>query len=205
MTVSEIMRGIRYKQKDNNEVLYSDYDILQAINEALRYINQTYAMKNSDFLEKMQPYRIREMNAEIDEWNEANPGDQKEYVDFREGVDLPEDFLTVASIRNTFGKPLKPCPADVPPRPWEYKIVGNKLYLPGDADMLYRYVLGEVTSDDAIGLPRIFYDLIVKVAGMILANAPDTDVLMQEINTLVVNLVPARRYSHLEMPMPWRI
>lgn len=205
MTVDEILRGIRYKQKDNNEVLYSDYDVLNAINEAIRYINQSYAMKNSDFLEKIQPYHIADMNRDVADWNKEHPDDPKDPVDFSKGVDLPDDFLTVVSIRDTLGHVLKPCPADLTPRWHQYKIVGNKLYLSRDANLLYRYVLGEVTIDDTIDLPRIFYDPLVKVAGMILANQPDTDVMMQEINTIVDALIPARRYAHLDPPMPWRI
>ena len=202
MTVDEIIRGVRFKQKDNNEVNFSDYDILGSLNEALRYINQTNAMRNSDFLEKMKFYRLREINEEIDKENEESE-EKKPHLTYRDGFELPEDFLTVVSIRDTFGHPLSPCPADLPPRHHQYKVVGNKLYVHGDADMMYRYVLGEVRMGDTIDLPRIFYDPIVKVTGMVLNNSPDTDVMMNEINTIVTNLIPARRYSHLDMPMPW--
>lgn len=210
MTVEEIIRGVRFKQKDNNEVNFSDYDILGSLNEALRYINQTYSMRNSDFLEKMKFYRLREANEEIDRWNEENAkpeGEEepKPHITYRDGFDLPEDFLTVVSLRDVHGHPLHPCPADVPPRHNQYKIVGNKLYLHHDADMLYRYVLSEVKMDGEIDLPRIFYDPIVKVTGMVLNNSPDTDVMMNEINTIVTNLIPARRYAHLDPPMPWKL
>lgn len=47
ITAAELKRLVRYKAGDNNEVKYSDYDVLQAINEVLRYINQYYI--NSDF------------------------------------------------------------------------------------------------------------------------------------------------------------
>lgn len=205
LTVDEIIKGVRFKQKDNNKVKFSDYDIIGSLNEALRYLNQSYAMRNSDFLEKMKFYHKKDMNAEIDKWNEEHPGEQKEYVEFRKGVDLPEDFLTLVSLRNTFGHPLSPCPADVPPRHNQYKIIGTKLFLPCDADMLYRFVLPEVKAADSIDLPRIFYDPVVKITGMVLNNSPDTDVLMDEINTMVVNLVPARRYAHLQVPLPWKL
>ena len=36
-----VLRLVRYKQKDNNEIKFSDYDILNAMNEALRYIVQS--------------------------------------------------------------------------------------------------------------------------------------------------------------------
>lgn len=205
MTVDELVRGIRYKQKDNNEVLYSDYDVLNGLNEAIRYINQSYAMKNSDFLEKLVSYRIKDMNRDIEAWNEEHPDEPKEQVDYAKGIDLPDDFLSLVSLRNTHGHVLKPCAADQPARYWYYKILGNKLYLPCDADMVYRYVLEAVDMDGTVDLPRIFFDPIVKVTGMILANQPDTDVMMQEVNTIVEALIPSRRYVNLDPPMPWRI
>lgn len=205
ITVDEIIRGVRFKQKDNNEVNFSDYDILTSLNEALRYINQSYAMRNSDFLEKLKPYKIRDINKEIDEWNEEHPEEQKPHLRFEDGFDLPDDFLTIVNIRDTFGHPLSPCPADVPPRVHQYKIVGSKLYLHVDAVMLYRYVISDVKMDGEIELPRIFYDPIIKVTGMVLNNSPDTDVMMQEINTIVENLIPARRYANLDVPLPWKL
>ena len=77
ITAKSLKQLIRYKLGDNNEVQYSDYDILQAINEVLRYVNQYYI--NSDFLEKVQHYRQDEMNAEIDEYNASlstDPSDE---------------------------------------------------------------------------------------------------------------------------------
>lgn len=204
MKVEELINAIRYKQKDHNEVRFSDYDIIQSMNEALRYINQSNALKNSDFLENMAFYHLKEMNEEIDEWNAENPEeDQKEHVDFRKGVDLPDDFLSIVSIRDRFGHPLHPCPSGVRPRHHQYKIVGNKLYLHGDADLLYRYILPPVTMDGDIDLPRIFFDPIVKITGMILNQSPDSDVMMQEVNTIVDSLIPARRYFSIDPKLPF--
>ena len=70
INVTDIMQSVRYKQKDHNEVKFSDYDIIQSLNEALRYINRSYALKNSDFLEKVKEYRLDDINAEIDKENE---------------------------------------------------------------------------------------------------------------------------------------
>lgn len=124
----KILRLIRSKVKDNNEVTYSDYDVLDAMNECIRYINMDFAMKNSDFLERIKRYRQDEMNAQIAEQNkhvlteafkgtavigyaslgdinlgtksDINPEDVRliEPVSFSSGVDLPEDFLTLVSV-----------------------------------------------------------------------------------------------------------
>lgn len=205
MKVEDLVNAIRFKQKDHNEVRFSDYDVMQSLNEAIRYINQSNALRNSDFLENMAFYHLQEMNEEVEKWNEEHPEEPKEKVDFAKGVDLPEDFLMIVSIRDRHGHPLHPCPAGVPPRHHQYKIVGKKIYLHNDADMLYRYSVPAAKIDGEIDLPSIFFDPIVKVTGMILNQSPDSDVMMQEVNTIVESLIPARRYSNIDPPLPFYV
>lgn len=125
---SRILRMVRKKLNDNDEVKYSDYDVLDALNECIRYINVNYSMKNSDFLERINRYRQDEMNAQIAEQNkqilaeafkgtavigyaalgDINLGTKSsiapehvqliEPVSFSSGVDLPNDFLTLVSV-----------------------------------------------------------------------------------------------------------
>ena len=124
----KILRLIRNKVKDNNEVQYSDYDVLDAMNECIRYLNMNYALKNSDFLERVKKYRQDEMNAQIDEQNkqmiaeafkgtgvvgyvalgditlgkesniDINDVHMAEAVSFTRGVELPEDFVSLVSV-----------------------------------------------------------------------------------------------------------
>lgn len=205
ISVANLIQGVRYKQHDNNEVLYSDYDIIQSLNEALRYINYSYSLKNADFLEKVQEYHKADMDAEIDAWNEANPDDPKEYTDFSKGLDLPDDFLSIVSIKRTpDGYPLHPCPAQKVPSHREFKVVAGKLYVRGDVDLLYRYSLEAKTADDTVELPGIFYDLLVKMAGLILTGA-ETDVMRQAVDELVGELVPARRYANRQIHPVWKV
>ena len=60
ITVKNIIAEVRYKQQDNNEVRFSDYDIIQCLNEAIRYINRSFSLKNADFLETIKKYRLDE-------------------------------------------------------------------------------------------------------------------------------------------------
>ena len=81
--IKDLVYKIRYKVKDFNELVYSDFDVLEAINECIRYLNQDKAMKNSDFLEKIQHYVQEDMNAEVVAWNEAHPTEEpKPLYDF---------------------------------------------------------------------------------------------------------------------------
>jgi hypothetical protein len=250
--VSKILRMVRYKAKDNNEVRYSDYDIIQAVNETIRYMNQDLSLKNSDFLEKVKYYRQDEINAEIAEFNrvldervaateemqaqvdagiitqdqmDAALGDSaltqaqadelyKEAVKFdTTGVDLPEDFLGLVDIvRAKDAYHLSPIPAVEQFTPFSetyggYKIVGNKIYTRWDFDMLYRAELPQITDleNDTLELPVFFLDSIVKITIMVLANLPDTDVLMREVSRLCDSLVPRRRYNNIKIRMPWKV
>ena len=73
---SEVLRLVRFKNKDNDEVEYSDYDIKTCLNEALRYISQSQALQNSDFLTKSEVFDETALNADIQKKNEeiqSNP------------------------------------------------------------------------------------------------------------------------------------
>ena len=52
MEAIKVLRAVRQKEQDNDEVKYSDYDIVSAINEAIRYLNVSLVHKDSEFLRK---------------------------------------------------------------------------------------------------------------------------------------------------------
>ena len=214
ITAAELKRLVRYKAGDNNEVKYSDYDVLQAINEVLRYINQYYI--NSDFLEKIQHYRQDAMNKVIDEYNDSikpDPDDEtiaiepKAHIDMRyTGVDLPDDFLTLVRIVDGHGHDLHTCDAIRPPRWDEYKILQNKLYTGvKDVDMLYNAAFLSVDSleDSKIELPRVFLDAMCKLVVMVLTQQPDGDTMQQAVEDILSHVVPMRKYTNVEKRMPF--
>lgn len=202
--VKELINLIRYKLKDSNAITYSDYDIMQGINECIRYINQYYL--NTDFLEKIKHYRQDDINAAIDEANKTNDT-VVEHVHFRDtGVDLPDDFISLVRIvRQWDGKDLAPCPAIKPPRFDEYKVLGNKIYAGvKDFDMLYVAAIASVSDAEGnIELPATFKDAIVKITNMILANNPDTDTMSSAVQDILASIVPLRRYSNAKKRMPF--
>lgn len=202
--VKELINLIRYKLKDNNAITYSDYDIMQGLNECIRYINQYYL--NTDFLEKIKHYRQDDINAAIDEANKTNDT-AVEHVHFRDtGVDLPDDFISLVRIvRQWDGEDLAPCPAIKLPRFDEYKVLGNKIYAGvKDFDMLYVAAIASVTdADGSIELPVTFKDALVKITNMILANNPDTDTMSSAVQDILSSIVPLRRYSNAKKRMPF--
>ena len=217
INVEKLVYRIRYKAKDMDAVLYSDYDVLEAINECIRYLNQEKALKNSDFLEKRTYFNEAEMNAEIKKYNEEHPEEEpKELLNFAEtGVDLPEDLITLVDItRGRDGYHLSPVPAVEGINPHyqnQYKIINGKLYTNTDFYLLYRaeiaqLKLADLTDKEAIvELPEVFTDLLIKVSVMILTNTADNDVMAREISRVAENLIPGRRYNNIKIRMPFHV
>ena len=217
INVEKLVYRIRYKAKDMDAVFYSDYDVLEAINECIRYLNQEKALKNSDFLEKRTYFNEAEMNAEIKKYNEEHPEEEpKELLNFVEtGVDLPEDLITLVDItRGRDGYHLSPVPAVEGINPHyqnQYKIINGKLYTNTDFYLLYRakiaqLKLADLTDKEAIvELPEVFTDLLIKVSVMILTNTADNDVMAREISRVAENLIPGRRYNNIKIRMPFHV
>ncbi len=181
----EVKRLIRFKEKDNNEIRFSDYEIKMAVNECIRYLNNNFALQNSDFLEK---------NVAFEEANE------------NDGIPLPDDFITLVSImRMRDGYVMHPVQAIKKPNDGEYKVVGGRIYSGNSAiKVLYKAAIAEVGNDDAIELPFVFKDVLVKLSCMILNNA-EVDVMMKAVDDAVRVIVPRRRYTNARIKMPFMI
>lgn len=204
MKAKDIINLVRYQLKDNNAVQYSDYDVMQALNACLRYINQYYI--NSDFLEQVVYYREDEINAQIDKANQTADTPVAHVSMKLTGVDLPDDFLSlVRVVRECDGVDMHPCQAIKTPWPREYKIVQNKIYAGvKDIAVMYNIELKAVSSvDDTINLPGVFRDTLAKLTCTILANNPDTDTMQSAFEDVLRSIVPLRRYSNMRKKMPF--
>ena len=204
MKAKDIINLVRYQLKDNNAVQYSDYDVMQALNACLRYINQYYI--NSDFLEQVVYYREDEINAQIYEANQTADTPVAHVSMKLTGVELPEDFLSlVRVVRECDGVDMHPCQAIKMPWPREYKILQNKIYAGvKDIAVMYNIELKAVSSiDDSINLPGIFRDALAKLTCTILANNPDTDTMQSAFEDVLRAIVPLRRYSNMRKKMPF--
>ena len=210
MTIAakEILRMVRFKQQDHNEIKFSDYDIKNALNEALRYIVQSQALQNSDFLDTVKYYSEEEINAEIAAGNEDLPeGKQQELISFRKnGVELPEDYQVVSGVTRAFdGYPLYPVDITNVPNPKQYKVCGGKIYAGVPAFYLtYKRTIMPVKdlTEDNIDLPVFCLDLIVKITGMIL-NQAENDILLKTIDSTASAIIPRRKYNNARIKMPF--
>lgn len=210
MTIAakEVLRMVRFKQQDHNEIKFSDYDIKNALNEALRYIVQSQALQNSDFLDTVKYYSEEEINAEIVAGNEDLPeGEKQELISFRkDGVELPEDYQVVSGVTRAFdGYPLYPIDITNVPNPKQYKVCGGKIYAGVPAFYLtYKRTITTVKdlTEDKIDLPVFCLDLIVKITGMIL-NQAENDILLKTIDSTASAIIPRRKYNNARIKMPF--
>lgn len=210
ITYKEVRKLVRYKLKDNNEVRFSDYEIKEAFNECLRFFNSSYALQNSDFLEKSVTYDEEKMNTEIRDQNAGLPEEEQfPLYDFKfKGLDLPDDFITLQHImREPDGYIMQPVSSIKDPLDWQYKITGNKLYLGcPTVKMLYKAAIIEVKYEtDILELPVVFKDALVKITCMILENTAGTDVMAEAVDDVVSRIVPRRRYANARIKMPWKV
>lgn len=210
MTIAakDVLRMVRFKQQDHNEIKFSDYDIKNALNEALRYIVQSQALQNSDFLDAVKYYSEEEVNAKIAAENEELPEEsQRQPISFKkDGVELPEDYVVASGVTRAYdGYPLYPVDITNVPNPKQYKVCGGKIFAGVPAFYLtYKRTITAVKdlSEDTIDLPTFCLDLIVKVTGMIL-NQAETDILLKTIDSTATAIIPRRKYNNARMRMPF--
>lgn len=207
----KVARQIRLKLDDLNEVKYSSYDLLNALNEVLRYLNQNFSLANSDFLEHFKEYRQKKLNTEIDKYNESlSDGEEpKEHIDFaRTGVELPDDFVSLVRVERAKDHyNLSPAPGGGKLHHGNYRVFAGRIFARHDFNLLYRGKINEVenVNEDSIELPDIFFDLLVKLTMVVLEQNPSNDVLMSEVNRLVDAIVPRRRYANVKIKMPFMV
>lgn len=208
IAAKEVLRMVRYKQYDNNEIKFSDYDVQNALNEALRYIVQSQSLQNSDFLDTVKYYSEEEINEGIAAANEDLPEDEQQpLISFKkDGVELPEDYQVVSGVTRAFdGYPLYPIDVTNVPNPKQYKVLGGKIYAGVPAFYLtYKRTISSVNDfdNDIIDLPVFCLDLIVKITGMIL-NQAENDILLKTIDSTAYAIIPRRKYNNARMRMPF--
>ena len=159
MTPNDIILAVRMAPeiKDMDAAHYSDYDILQALNEVAAYLYNTLAEQTSSLLDK----RVELQKVEDD----------------GEGFALPEDFLQIMSAYNGDARVMEPQTKDGELTEHSYRIVGAKLYTKSKAvTLVYKPFFVDFTADDLekdMDLPPFFKTLIKKAVILILQLVAD--------------------------------
>lgn len=224
---NRVVRLIRHQEGDLNETKFSDYDILMAINQTLRYLSTSLANKGSQYLEKTMDFDEEEVNNKTRSnyevfGNEAPVygnttyladlnGDVEEtaIVDFAEdGVPLPDGCTSIISVQELkHHAKLKPATSQLMLVAHGYRmyyIAGERIYTKVKKFRLnyYRPIPEQQTTADTIDLPPIFLDPIVKISRIML-DGGDNDAMTQAVTTEVNRVLPRRRYSNSRERMPF--
>lgn len=213
MKALTVLRMVRQKEHDNDEVKFSDYDIQGALNEVLRYMSADLTNKDNEYLQKLADYDQDTMNAAIDAENIANASTEgyvaKPHIDFMiTGIPFPDNYVTAISIqRMADGYKLHPVTSLYQLDERSYYVAGGLLYCKSTSIRLnYMGHITEVKNFDTgtIDLPDLFVDVIVKLVRVILNNG-DSDTMTQAVSQAVDSVIPRRRYSNVRQKMPFYI
>lgn len=189
MTPNDIILAVRMAPeiKDMDAAHYSDYDILQALNETAAYIYSILAEQTSSLLDK----RVELQRAGTDD-----------------GYLLPDDFLQLVNAYDADGRVMRARAKGQDLTEHTYRIVGSKLYTKSKAvTMEYKPFFVELTMDDLeqeMDLPPFFKTLIKKAVVLLLqaGSQQDTDVL-QLISDGVLKIVGNMAYSQIPDAHSW--
>lgn len=189
MTPNDIVLAVRMAPeiKDMDAAHYSDYDILQALNETAAYIYCTLAEQTSSLLDK----RVELQRA----------GTEDGYL-------LPDDFLQLVNAYDADGRVMRARAKGQELTEHTYRIVGSKLYTKSKTvTMDYKPFFVELMMDDLekeMDLPPFFKNLIKKAVVLLLqaGGQQDTDVL-QLISDGVLKIVGNMAYSQIPDARSW--
>ena len=189
MTPNDIILAARMAPeiKDMDAAHYSDYDILQALNETAAYIYSILAEQTSSLLDK---------RAEL----------QRAGTD--DGYLLPDDFLQLVNAYDADERVMRARAKGQDLTEHTYRIVGSKLYTKSKAvTMDYKPFFVEITMEDLeqeMDLPPFFKTLIKKAVILLLqaGGQQDTDAL-QLISDGVLKIVGNMAYSQIPDAHSW--
>lgn len=189
MTPNDIILAVRMAPeiKDMDAAHYSDYDILQALNETVSHIYCTLAKQTSSLLDK----RAELLRAGTDD-----------------GYLLPVDFLQLVNAYDADERVMRARAKGQDLTEHTYRIVGSKLYTKSKAvTMDYKPFFVELTMEDLeqeMDLPPFFRTLIKKAVILLLqaGDQQDTDAL-QLISDGVLKIVGNMAYSQIPDAHSW--
>jgi hypothetical protein len=173
---------VRWKEKDMDEVKFSDYEIYHAMNEVLRYLRAHLANMQSDLLEREKVYEIG---------------------DFVNGaVELPDDFTSVKGVYRLSDHYRLHAVTNDHVTPDTFRLFAGRIYAEAGILLHYYGSLFPVKEGDPIPLPDTYVDPIVKLTRMVMNNT-DVDTMTQAVTAEVDAIVPRRKWSNARAKMPF--
>ena len=178
MTGKELMQRVRFALKDNNRALYSDWQLLVALNEALDVLYQELASFSNTAIIKSENVHL-----------------------FNGRGVLPEDFLTVHEVY-CGAEPLHPVTKSELAKGNGYFIDGDEIYAAKHLLTVdYKPCSPEITMDDVeddLELPPYLNNIVKSLA--IKAVKGEN---MEGMGKQIKNTVAGRTFNRLEMHGVW--
>ena len=184
MEVDRILSLIRWKERDTDEVRFSDYELMEALNEALRYVGARLANKQSDLLERTADYDAQESG--------------------EDGAPLPEDFTSIKGVYRKGSHCRLHAASDDHVRGDTFRLFGGRIYAKGAFVLHYYGQILPAVQGGAVALPDAFLDVLVKLARMVLNNA-DVDTMTQAVTQEVDAIVPRRKWNNARPKLPFYV
>lgn len=182
LDATHIKDMVRWKEKDTDELRFSDYEVWDAMNEVLRYVANRLANMQSDVTERERVYEEADVLAV--------------------GVPLPDDFLSIKGLYRLADGYRLHAVSSKSARTGEFRLSGGRIYTKNPFRLQYYGTLGTAKDGWMINLPESFTDVLVKLTRMVLNNA-DADTMTQAVMTEVEAIVPRRKYNNLRPKMPF--
>lgn len=190
MTPNDIILAVRMAPeiKDMDAAHYSDYDILQALNEVAAYLYNVLAEQTSSLLDKRTELQKVEDNDE--------------------GFVLPDDFLQIVSAYDGDARVMEPQMKDGKLTEHSYRIVGAKLYTESKSvTLVYKPFFVDLTIDDLekdMDLPPFFKPLLKKATILILQGGGQQDTaVLQLVADSVAKIVGNMAFSQISGVHTW--
>lgn len=225
----QVVRLLRHREGDNDEVKFSDYDILDSLNQVIRYLSLSLANRGDQYLQHVKDYDEQEINdstvAEytvfgsnafvFDDEREVYSADEiddnADVVSFPiTGVKLPDGYTSIISVQDLeHGRDLHPATSlamlNSSHHYGMYFIAGDRIYVKTKSFRLNYYApIAQVnTIDDEIDLPNLFLDTLVSLTRTVLNNNGQVEAMAEAFDKAIDHVLPRRRYSNIRQRMPF--
>lgn len=182
IAVNDILAQVRIDVKDMDEVRVSDWDILNALNKTLRIAANYFATKNTDFFDKSLHIEAEEA---------------------REGIDLPDDYITVRQVVRD-GDHYLMSPSTGGLNRGTYVVTNNRFYAKVPCTMFYKGYVEKAEKDGELSLPMTFFDILCMTTRLIMDNGT-TDVVIQYVADEAQKIIPRRKYANVKIKMDFDV
>ena len=188
MTVAELFTDIRYQMSDENNISYSNTELVGYLNQVNEFMYATLIDFESNLV-------IKEATVTLTS---------------TEG-DLPSDFHLDDAVKadEVFLNAVAP---SITPNSTQYKILGEKIYSDNDSITLYYYYMpaGYTATTDTLTIPRYFQNLYRQMIKFLALNSDEYDTnieqaLMSRFESNILSITSKRGNTNPRQVMPFMV